>query len=57
MTTIQPPPNLVHVALAELDPTVLISPDMKRVEVNLDAICRLIANPPPMIRAHMAKAF
>jgi hypothetical protein len=46
-----PPKNLVHAALAELDPAMLTSPDGKNVQISLDAICKLIANPPPMVRA------
>lgn len=46
-----PPPNLVHIALAELDRNMLTSPDGKNIQVSLDAICRLIAKPPPMLRA------
>lgn len=38
-----PPKNLVHIALAQLDPKMLTSPDGKRVEVSLDAVCRLLA--------------
>lgn len=44
-----PPPNLVHIALAELDPKMLTSPDGKRLQVSLEAICKLLANPPPML--------
>lgn len=44
------PRNLVHIALATNDPTMLTSPDGKRVEVDLDAIVKLLENPPPMLR-------
>jgi len=49
-----PPLNLVYIALAHEDPTILISPDEKRVEVNLAAIARLIANPPLMLQMRKA---
>lgn len=45
----KPPVNLVHIALAELDPEMLTSPDGKCVQVKLSAVCDLIANPPPML--------
>lgn len=44
-----PPPNLVHIALFGLDRGLLTSPDGKRIEVSLDAVCKLLANPPPML--------
>lgn len=45
-----PPINLVHIALAEHDPKMLTSPDGKNVLVSIDAIRRLLADPPPMLR-------
>ena len=44
-----PPENLVHAALAELDPKIQISMDIKRVAVSLEAVCKLLADPSPMI--------
>lgn len=44
-----PPPNLVHVVLAQLDPALLTSPDGKRIQVSLDAICKLLREPPIML--------
>lgn len=48
----KPPINLVHAALFERDPTILTSPDGKRVEVSLEAIRSLLANPHPMLLAN-----
>jgi hypothetical protein len=45
-----PPRNLVHIALADLDRNMLTSPDGKNIQVSLDAICKLMANPPLMLR-------
>jgi hypothetical protein len=45
-----PPRNLVHIALSELDPDMLTSPDGKNIQVSLDAICELIRNPPRMLQ-------
>lgn len=44
-----PPPNWVHIALAELDPGLLTSPDGKRIEVSIEAICKLLGSPPHML--------
>lgn len=41
-----PPTNLVHIALAELDPDMLTSQDGKQVQVSLEAIRQLLADPP-----------
>ena len=43
------PENLVHIALAKLDPKILTSPDGKRVDISLQAICKILADPPPML--------
>lgn len=51
MTEHKVPPNLVHIALAHLDPKMLTSLDGKNVQVSLEAICKLLENPPPMLRA------
>lgn len=44
------PPNLVLIALWQLDPTLLTSADGNLIQVNLDAVCKLLENPPPMLR-------
>ncbi len=45
-----PPENLVHIGLYELDRDMLTSPDGKTIQVKLSAVCKLLANPPPMLR-------
>lgn len=43
------PLNLLHASLAMADPTMLTSPDGKRIEINLAAIQSVFDNAPPMI--------
>jgi len=50
-----PPINLVHAALFDLDPGIEITKDGELVKVALVAIAELIANPPPMLVAHMSR--
>lgn len=52
-----PPDNLVHIALAELDPTMLTDAsagfDNLRIDVSVRAVAKLLADPPPMINSFL----
>ena len=52
-----PPENLVVTALAELDSRMLILEDGygMRLQIHVDAIRRLLANPPPMLMRPVSK--
>lgn len=51
----QPPDNLMICSLYEFDKNMLISPDQRRVEVSIDALCKMFSNPPLMLARTYAK--